>query len=229
MSTTQARVRALNARAGMPAGLNLRTVAVTALAASGAAYVAVDLPEYYHAALAIAIGLNIIVLGMRWPRAAALVTLFFLPFLALVRRLLIADTGWVPNDPLLLVAPVVALFLLYRLYTLEGRRLDRDRLATLILMLIGFAILQAFNPLGAGGIIASLGGLLFLAIPLLWFFIGRRVTDDRIVSLLLQVVVAIAVVVALYGLYQTDYGPGNRLPSWDQNWFEVAGYNALDV
>src|SRR4051812_17232652 len=191
MSTTQTRVRALNARAGMPAGLNLRTVAVTALAASGAAYVAVDLPEYYHAALAIAIGLNIIVLGMRWPRAAAIATLFFLPFLALTRRLLIADTGWVANDPLLLVAPVVVFFLLYRLYTLEDRRLDGDLLARLIFVLIAFAILQAFNPLGAGGVVASLGGLLFLAIPLLWFFVGRRVADDRIISRLLQAVVAV--------------------------------------
>src|SRR4051794_12519738 len=191
-------------RAGVaPGGIAWAPLAITALGAAAAAYVAVTMPDLYRATLAGAIGVNLIVLGMRWPRAAAVATLLFVPFLALIRRLLISDTGWVANDPLLLVGPIVAIFLLYRLYILEDRGFDRDLLARLVLLLLGFVVIEAFNPTGAGGLIASLGGLIFLGVPLLWFFIGRQV-GDRTISVLLYAVLIVAILVAAYGLFQTE-------------------------
>src|SRR5215203_1850646 len=92
---------------GSAGGLTLPVVS-----AAAAGVIAVGYPQWYRMALAVGLATNLVVLGMRWPRAAALMTLFFLPFLALIRRLLIADSGFTSSDPLLLVGPLVALFLL---------------------------------------------------------------------------------------------------------------------
>ena len=59
------------------------TILAILLGATGAAYLAVDMPDAYRLTLALAIGLNLVVLSMKWPRAAALATLLFLPFLGL--------------------------------------------------------------------------------------------------------------------------------------------------
>jgi hypothetical protein len=229
VSARLGRIPALGSRSAVPSRIGWPTIAITVLGAGAAAYAGVSMPEYYRALLAAAIALNLMVLGMRWPRAAAVATLVFLPFLALIRRLLIEESGWTPNDPLLLVGPVVALFLLYRIYGAGERRLDRDRIALLTLALIVIVLLQVFNPLGSSGLIASLGGLLFLGVPLLWFFVGRGIADDRLIRIVMYVVVAVALVVCTYGLFQTELAPGERLPPWDQSWYEVAGYQALDV
>jgi hypothetical protein len=216
-------------RAALPDSTARRTAAVTVVLAAGAAYVAVSMPGYYRAALAIAIGLNLIVLGTRWPRATVLVLLLFMPFLGLVRRLLIAESGWSANDPLLLISPVVAIFLLFRLYVAEGRSPPRDLLGKLVLALLALTLVQAFNPLGVGGIVASVGGLIFLAVPLLFFFIGRELMEERHIRFLAAAMLVLALVVGAYGMWQTELAPGEVLPSWDQAWYEIAGYEALGV
>ncbi len=194
-------------------------------AAAAAGVIAVSHPEWYRATLAIALVVNLVVLGMRWPRAAAIATLLMLPFLALVRRLLIADAGFRSDDPLLLVGPVVALFLLYRIYLVEGRRSD-DRLFKLVVALLVVAVAQVFNPFAVGGILAAAGGLLFVGVPLLWFLVGRELGDRAGVTLLLYATIVVAVVVAVYGLLQTQYG---TIASWDQAWLDANGYGALFV
>jgi hypothetical protein len=228
MTTDQLRLP-MNLRPAFPTGAGLPTLLITALGAGGAAYAAVDLPHLYRATLAIALGLTLIVLGIRWPLQAALGALLLLPFLGLARRLLIADTGWVKNDPLLVVAPVVAIFLLCRLFFLEQRRFDRDLLAKLVLAMLALTVVQVFNFLGSGTVTANLGGLIFMGVPLVWFFLGRELLDDRAASFLLHAVVVIAIVVGTYGLFQTELAPAEGLPSWDQAWYDVAGYAALNV
>lgn len=181
-------------------------------------------PEWWRALLAAVLTLNGLLLAVRWPAVAAVVTLLFLPFLALIRRLLIADAGWTGNDPLLLVAPSVALFLCYRIFVLERRQLASDLLSRLVLVLLGFAVFGAINPLGTGGILGGVGGLLFIGVPLLWFFIGRELPDRKTVEWLMQAVVCVAVAIAAYGLYQTELG---SLPPWDAAWHDVAGFSGL--
>ena len=213
-------------------GLRLRSlgsVAGLSLLLAGAAaagWIAVSRPEWHRAALAIALVVNLLILGMRWPRATALATLAFLPFLALVRRLLISDAGFTSNDPLLLVGPIVALFLLYRLYVVGDSRRGSDRLFLLVAALLAVAVLQVFNPLATGGLLAALGGLLFVGVPLLWFFVGRELGDRRSIALLVFGTIGVGCVVAAYGLLQTQYG--DPLP-WDQKWIDVNGYGALSV
>jgi hypothetical protein len=211
------RLRLLSSAAGVPLLL---------AGAAAAGWIAVSQPEWHRAGLAIALGVNLIILGMRWPRAAALATLAFLPFLALVRRLLISESGFTSNDPLLLVGPVVALFLLYRLYVVEGRRRGSDRLFLLVAALLVVVVAQVFNPLATGGLVAALGGLLFVGVPLLWFFVGRELGDRTSVGLLVSGTIAVACVVGVYGLFQTQFG---SVAPWDQTWLDTNGYSALSV
>ncbi|MBA2792930.1 MAG: hypothetical protein H0U32_02920, partial [Thermoleophilaceae bacterium] len=224
MSTDPLRlpVARLPHRLGLPDGVGTLVTGVLVGAALGA--VTILHPEWWRGLLAGAIAINLIVVGMKWPRAAAAATLLWLPFMALIRRLLIADVGWTQNDPLLLVGPVVAVFLCYRLFVLEKRRLAPDRLSKLVLLLLVIAFLGVFNPFGAGGLLGGLTGLMFVGTPLLWFLIGREIADRRTVTQLMYAVVVISVGIAAYGIFQTEIGP---TPQWDVDWYEITGYAGL--
>jgi len=203
----------------LPDGTAALLLGVPAAAVLGA--VAVLHPEWWRALLAGAVAINLIVVAMKWPRAAAVATLLWLPFLALVRRLLIADAGWAQNDPLLLVGPLVALFLCYRIFVVERRGLAPDRLSRLVVLLLVLAFFGVFNPFGTGGVIGGLAGLIYLGVPLLWFLIGRELGNRRTVTTLMYAVVVAAVGIGAYGLFQTEYG---SFPQWDVDWYQITGY-----
>ena len=102
-------------------------------------------------------------------------------------------------------------------------------MSKLALGLVVLGLIQVVNPFGGGTVLSNIGGLIFLTVPLLWFFIGRAVMDDRSIAFLLQAFIVVAVIVGIYGLFQTEWATGERLPPWDQDWFDVAGYGALTV
>jgi len=183
-------------------------------------------PEWWRGLFAAALVINLIVVAMKWPRAAAVAVLLWLPFLALIRRLLISESGWTQDDPLLLVGPLVALFLCYRLFVAEKRVLAPDRLSKLVLLLLIVAFFEVFHPYGVGGVLGGLAGLIYLGVPLLWFFIGRELGNRRMVRQLMYAVVVIALVVAAYGLYQTEFG---SLPQWDVDWYYITGNAAASI
>jgi hypothetical protein len=197
---------------------------VTALVAGLVAALIVAMPSAYRGLFAIALFANGVVLAVKWPRAAAVAVLLYLPFIGLVRRLLIPDSGWSTHDPLLLVAPAIAVFLVYRVLAARKGRLQLDLIYKLVLGLLALALLQTLNPAG-NGILAGLGGLLFLAVPLLWFIIGRELADRRTITFLLYGAIVAATVSSAYGLWQTEIA----VPSWDQAWVDETGYAALTV
>jgi hypothetical protein len=158
----------------------------------------------------------------RYPAAAAVATLLFLPFLGLARRLLIAETGWPSYDPLLLIGPVMTLVLLLRALFQHKDLLD-DAVSKLAALLLLVTVVEVFNP--SEPLSAGLLGLLFLGAPLLWLFVGRAYISEAAARATLLGVVLIAVAVAAYGLLQTYGG----LPSWDAAWVNITGYAALHV
>jgi hypothetical protein len=97
-------------------------------------------------------------------------------------------------------------------------------LAQTVLLLEVLILLSAANP-AQGGLAVGLGGLLFVLVPTLGFWIGRGLVDDRTLGRLFLLVVALAVPVAVYGLVQTYGG----FPSWDESWIQTSGYAALNV
>jgi hypothetical protein len=163
-------------------------------------------------------------LAIAAPTNALVLTLSALPFLALIRRMLLDFEPWRTADPLLLVAPVAVVVLLIKLFVIERRELGGDRLSTLALAVLVVTVLQSVNPRG-GSLTAGLTALLFAAVPLLWFFVGRELVDDAALERALKLVIPIGLVAASYGLIQTHIG----LPHWDASWVSSSGYGALQV
>jgi hypothetical protein len=198
--------------------------AMVAVVAAGVATELLHNPELHRALLAGVVAIVLIAVSSRQPRAGALLTFAFLVGLALIRRLLIPIAGWTSYDPLLLVGPLVSTFLLVGLFVVEKRPLAPDRLSKLVLAILLLTFAESLNPVG-GKFPIGLVGLIFLAAPLFWFFIGREIADRRTVGTLLVAVVISAVGIAIYGIWQTAV----ELPPWDATWVDVAGYSSLQV
>jgi hypothetical protein len=188
------------------------------------AWITISLPGGLRALLACGLIVNIVLVGLRWPRAAAFGALVFLPLMALLRRLLIGSAGWTSFDPLLLVGPAAAAFLVYRTLIWPRKRLPTDLVYRLVLVLLAIAIAYAFNPLNPSPV-AGVTGLLFVAVPLLWFLVGREVADRGFVQALIVALAALGAVIGVYGWAQSE----GHVPSWDDEWLRVAGYSALSI
>lgn len=181
-------------------------------------------PSLIRFIAAACLGVSAVVGATQWPRVTVCVTLVLLPYLAIGRRLLLEFTPWKSTDPLLLIAPIILILVLLRLFVIEQRPLGGDRISKLIVFLLALTFLEAFNPRG-GGLKAGAAALLFTAVPLLWFFAGREFATRRALNVILATGVVSACLIAAYGIAQTWDG----LPSWDMLWFKQTGYAALYV
>lgn len=177
--------------------------------------------------LAIVIAALLVTLVLTRPAFGITATFVYLVFLAMVRRMLLPAAPWISADPLLIVGPLVAVVLLVKAFVLDSRRWAPDLISKLVVVLLAVTLAEAFNP-GNGGLSAGISGLMFMAVPLLWFFVGREFLTDADVDRLLKLVVVLGTFVALYGLWQTQVGD---LP-WDAAWLRTtaaSAYSSLDV
>jgi hypothetical protein len=123
------------------------------------------------ALLVSALPLVIAVVG-RSTRGTLIGLVVWLVALGLIRRLISSGTGAsVSHDPLLLVGPA-ALGALFIVSIGRGAFRQRTPLASSVLLLSLFGLIEAFNPL-QGGLIIGLGGLLLVTFPMLAFWVGR--------------------------------------------------------
>src|SRR3954447_11883389 len=167
--------------------------------------ITVGAPVLLRLAFAVTIGTALIALALMRPRTGIVATVGFLVFLGLFRRLLIEDAGWSSADPLLLVGPTVAFVLAVQQFVIRRRPIAPDRLSLLVLGVLLLSIVEVANPTSSS-IGANLVALLFVAVPLLWFFVGRELVTPALVERLLLLTVVLGVVVAVYGLWQTQVG-----------------------
>jgi hypothetical protein len=178
-------------------------------------------------ALAALLVVDLLAISLINPGVGVLLTLAFLIVMAMLRRVIDGLVGPTTYDPLLLIGPAVALLLAVRLFAIERRQILTDRLSGTIVLLLALTVLEVFNP--ASGVLAGALGLLFLAAPLLWFFLGRELATARVLQITMGMVLAAACGSAAYGVFQTYVG----LPPWDASWLastEAAGqYAALNV
>jgi hypothetical protein len=90
------------------------------------------------------------------------------------------------------------------------------------------ALVEAFNPL-QGGLAVGFGGLLFVLVPMLAFWVGRALCSDAQMRRLFLLLAVLAIAAAGYGLVQTYVG----FPSWDERWIQTVTsngtYAALNV
>ncbi|MGH9169498.1 MAG: hypothetical protein ACRD0Z_01260 [Acidimicrobiales bacterium] len=162
-----------------------------------------------------------------WSPTALLYSLSgWLVVLGLVRRLVDttanATSGGL-GDPLLLVEPG-AMVLLTAVALQKGAFQGRTRLANAVLLLNVLALVEVANPLQGSPLVGA-AGLLFLLVPMLAFWVGRSLVNDRVLRNLLVLIAVLAVPAVVYGLFQQLAG----MPSWDQAWITAYGYTALTV
>jgi hypothetical protein len=179
-------------------------------------------------ALATLLLVDLLAISLIRPTLGALLTLTVLIVLGLLRRVLDAVVGSTTSyDPLLIVGPAVALLLAVRLFAVERRPIVTDRLSGAIALLFALTLLEVLNP--ESGVLAGALGLLFMAAPLIWFFLGRELATARTLKTTMAMVLVAACASAAYGLFQTYVG----LPPWDGTWLasvEASGqYAALNV
>jgi hypothetical protein len=154
---------------------------------------------------------------------AVLWTFAYLILLGDIRRIVDVLVGSPVLDPLLLLAPVMALLLAIPEFL--HLRL-RDPLSKAMFALLIFMLLEAANPVQ--GLASSFSGVFFYIVPVLWFWVGRRFGSPRIVAYLIyRVTFPLALLAALLGLCQNFLG---FLP-YQQAWINAAvkGYTSLYV
>lgn len=173
----------------------------------------------------LALALCPLVLAVVWmsPRSTILGLAFWLVALGLVRRLVGAGSSSGLGDPLLLIGPAVLVLLLV-VACGRGALRKRSPLANAIGLLSLLVLVEALNPL-QGGLLVGLGGLLFVLVPMLAFWVGRSLLDDMTLRRLFRLIAVLSVLAAVYGLFQQFVG----FPSWDQRWINSNGYVALKI
>lgn len=201
----------------------LGPLVLIAVAALGVG-IASTVPELLRVAVAVPAAALIVGVCLKSYRRSLIVVLLWLAVFGTFRRLLVASgASGDGGDPLLLVAPVVV-GLLVVVAARKGAFRNQSRLTKNVLLLSGLVAFAALNPL-QGGIAVGAGGLLFVMVPLLWFWVGRALVDDALLTRVLRMVSLVAVGAAVYGLFQVYRG----FPVWDQRWIEAKGYAALYV
>jgi hypothetical protein len=162
------------------------------------------------------------IIGLTFPRHLLYGLFVWLAGLGLVRRL-VPRADAAPVDPLLVVG-AAALVVLALAAARQGAVRGGSALSKGVLLLALLFCVGAFNPY-QGGLATGIGGLFFVLLPLLGFWIGKVFCDDTTLSGLLKLVGALALASGLYGLVQTF----SHFPSWDQAWIQNLGYSALHV
>jgi hypothetical protein len=207
-------------------GASVRAYALTAGSSLVVAFLVVaGAGPFVRLVAALVFAVLLVSLALTRPAAAVVATIVYLVLLAFMRRLLIPVTGgWFSADPMLLVGPLIAIVLLARLFGLERRRWAPDLLSKLVLAVLLLTIVEVANPSG-NGVKAGITGLLFMAVPLLWFFVGRELVSDSLSDRLLSLVVVLGAAIGIYGVLQTQLG----FPSWDAQWIDLGGFSSLNV
>jgi len=178
--------------------------------------------ETIRPAITIIVSLSLIGLAFLNIRLSIAATLVYLVFLGDLRRMLIPIAGWSGTDPLLLIGPVVAICLFGYAWASGALSLNTP-LAKWTVVLMGIMVLQVFNP-RQGGLVVGVAGVMFMFVPLLWYWIGRAyATPGFMRTLLYWIVIPLTIVVMLMGYYQIFYG---YLP-YQMEWFSMVDYNTL--
>lgn len=184
---------------------------------------AVQDPSRLRLAVAVVAVVLLVGLATRSPVASLLTLMVWLVALGMTRRLVSELAPITKTDTLLLVSPLL-LVLLAATAVRRGAFRSRTTLTKGVLVLSLLSLLGAVNPLQAS-IVGGIGGLLFVLVPMLAFWIGRVYVDDRTLAVLLRLIAGLGVGVAVYGLIQVSSG----FPAWDRHWIDDVSYAALNV
>lgn len=166
-----------------------------------------------------------IVIALTWqsPRMMLAVLPIWLVMLGLLRRLTPGGGNITfSGDPVLIIGPII-IVLLFLTAVGRGAFEFRTRLSAIVAAFCLLALVEVLNP--GERLLTGLGGLLFILVPMLAFWIGRALVDKVLALQLVRTVAVLSLFAAIYGLIQQFHG----LPSWDQRWVSTQGYSALNL
>jgi hypothetical protein len=213
-------------RRGVPAlridGLGTAIILLAVLGAIAIGRFASE-PSAVKVALAATVVPLAVGVGFLAPRVLLLALPCWLVGLGLLRRVAALSASPSKTDLLLIVGPV-AWTLLVLVAARHGAFRHPTVLSKSVLALSLLAVASALVPV-SGSFVAGPAGLIFVLVPMLAFWVGRGLVDDRTLATLLKLVALLAVAAVLYGLAQTVYG----FRSWDLHWIRTSGYAALNV
>jgi len=180
--------------------------------------------DHDHVITSVILIVTLAALSFYSQRGAIAATMVFLAVLGDYRRYAGFFQGYPLSDPLLVVAPAVALLLLTQ-SLMRGRLAPPTALSRLVLGLVALMVIEMFNPI-QGGIQVGVAGALFYLAPLLWFWVGRSYASLAFAeAFAFRVVLAVGVAATLLGMYQTYFG----LLGFEQQWVERIGYQSLYI
>lgn len=190
--------------------------------------IAVAQPQLTQIVILIALAPALVAAAIRFPQMLMTGLAVWVVALGLVRRILLGlGSHALLGDPLLLVEPAI-LVLLTVVALQRGASRDRTLLTKAVVVLNVLALVEVANPL-QGGLTVGLGGLLFVLVPMLAFWVGRALCDDATLRKLFVLIGLLAIPASIYGLLQTYAG----FPPWDTRWINSVlangSYLALDV
>jgi hypothetical protein len=166
-----------------------------------------------------------IVIALTWqsPRMMLSLLPIWMVMLGLVRRLTPGGGNVTfSGDPVLIIGPIIIL-LLFLTAVGRGAFERRTRLSGVVAAFCLLALVEALNP--GERLLSGLGGLLFILVPMLAFWIGRALVDEVLALQIVRTVAILSLFAAIYGLFQQFSG----LPGWDRSWITTKGYNALSL
>jgi hypothetical protein len=165
----------------------------------------------------------VILLTWQSPRTMLGLLPVWMVMLGLVRRLTPGGVNVTfSGDPVLIIGPIV-IILLFLTAIGRGAFQNRTRLSGIVGAFCALALIEALNP--HERLMSGLGGLLFILVPMLAFWIGRALVDEDLALQLVRTVAILSLFAGIYGLFQQFSG----LPSWDRTWITSKGYSALSL
>ena len=188
-----------------------------------AAGVGAAFPSLLRPAVALTIAAVFVAACLKCPRHILVALVVWLAVFGTLRRLLLPAGASADADPLLLVAPAVAA-LLAVVAVGSGAFSNPTALSLTIAAFAALVAAAALNPL-QGGLAVGAGGLLFVFVPLVWFWLGRAIIDEALLTKIFRLVAVLSLASAVYGLVQVYRG----FPVWDQRWIDTKGYAALRI
>jgi hypothetical protein len=194
------------------------------VATASAACIGIALASGTHLGLVLIVLPAFIAIVWQSPKTMIAILPVWMVLLGLLRRLTPGGSNVTfSGDPVLIIGPIVILLLVF-VAASRGAFQHRSRFATAVGVLGTIAFFEAFNP-KQGNLLSGLGGLLFILVPMMAFWIGRTLIDEHLALQIVRTIAVLGLCSAIYGLIQEFHG----LPSWDQTWVSTNGYAALTV
>jgi hypothetical protein len=201
-----------------PAKTSVKAFALAVVLTSFSSLLVVAGGPWIRLVIGLAFAMLLITLTLMRPSLGVLATFTYLVFMAMLRRMLLPVAPWISADPMLLVPPLVATVLILKAFVIDKHRWAPDAISKLVIVVLLMTFAEVLNPAG-GGIGAGIAGLMFMAVPLLWFFVGREYLRAADIDRLLALIVVLGTVVAAYGLWQIEVSD----PPWDVLWLNTPG------